>query len=87
LNFNRALIVLVIRSRKPFFKSRPGKYLLVTTLLVVVATLILPYTTLGEVFGFDRLPMLFLLLIGITIVLYIVAAELAKTVFYKKVKF
>jgi Mg2+-importing ATPase len=82
-----SLIVLVIRSRKPFFKSRPGKYLLVTTLLVVVATLILPFTPLGEVFGFNRLPILFFLLIGIIIVLYIVAAELAKTVFYKMVKF
>ena len=82
-----SLIVLVIRSRKPFFKSRPGKYLLMTTLLVVVATLILPFTPLGGMFGFDRLPSPFLLLIGIVIVLYIVAAEVAKTVFYRKVKF
>ena len=82
-----SLIVLVIRSRKPFFKSRPGKYLLMTTLLIVVVTLILPFTTLGEIFGFNWLPISFVLLIGIIILFYIITAEVVKTVFYKKVKF
>ena len=35
-----SLIVLVIRSRKPFFKSRPAKYLLMATLLTVIVTLL-----------------------------------------------
>ena len=82
-----SLIVLVIRSRKPFFKSRPGKYLLMTTLLIVVVTLILPFTPLGEIFGFSWLPISFLLLIGIIILFYIITAEVVKTIFYKKVKF
>ena len=38
-----SLIVLVIRSRKPFFKSRPSKYLLMATLVVVIVTLLLPF--------------------------------------------
>ena len=41
-----SLVVLVIRSRKPFFKSRPGKYLLIATLMIVGVTLIFPYTPL-----------------------------------------
>ena len=45
-----SLIVLVIRSRQPFFKSRPGKYLLMATLSIVVATLILPFTPLAVIF-------------------------------------
>ena len=49
-----SLIVLVIRSRKPFFKSRPSQYLFMATLLVVVVTLILPFTPLGEIFGLAR---------------------------------
>jgi len=36
------LIVLVIRTRKPFFRSRPGRYLAIATILVVAATLALP---------------------------------------------
>ena len=81
-----SLIVLVIRSRKPFFKSRPGKYLLLATLLTAVVTLALPFTPLGAVFGLGPLPFLFLVLIAIIVVLYIISAEMVKTVFYKRVK-
>jgi Mg2+-importing ATPase len=45
-----SLIVLVIRSRKPFFKSRPGKYLLMATLSIVVVTLVLPFTPAALIF-------------------------------------
>jgi Mg2+-importing ATPase len=81
-----SLIVLVIRSRKPFFKSRPGKYLLMATLSIVVVTVIVPVTPLGGILGFSPLPIVFLLLIGIIVLLYIVAAEMAKRVFYRKVR-
>ena len=82
-----SLIVLVIRSRKPFFKSRPGKYLLMATLSIVVVTLILPFTPLAEIFGFSPLPISFLLLIGIIVLFYIITAEIVKKVFYKRVRF
>ena len=82
-----SLIVLVIRTRNPFFKSRPGKYLLMATLLIAIVTLILPFTPLGGIFGFSWLPVSFLVLIGIIILFYIITAEVVKTVFYKKVKF
>jgi len=82
-----SLIVLVIRSRKPFFKSKPGKYLLTATLSITVVTLILPFTPLGEIFGFSPLSRSFLLLIGIIVFCYIITAEMAKRVFYKKIKF
>jgi len=82
-----SLIVLVIRSRKPFFKSRPSNYLLMATLLTVIVTMVVPFTPLGEIFGFSRLPISFLLLIVIIVMLYLIAAEMVKTVFYKKVKF
>jgi Mg2+-importing ATPase len=82
-----SLIVLVIRSRKPSYKSKPGKYLLIATLSIVALTLILPYTPFAGVFGFSPLPVPFLLFIGLIILLYIITAELVKKVFYKKVKF
>jgi Mg2+-importing ATPase len=53
---------------------------------VVIVTVTLPITPLGEIFGFSRLPMAFLLFIGIIVMGYIVTAEIAKTIFYKKVK-
>jgi Mg2+-importing ATPase len=82
-----SLIVLVIRSRKPSYLSKPGKYLLFATLSIVVITFILPYTPLAGIFGFSPLPLPFLLFIGLIILLYIFTAEVVKKVFYKRVKF
>ncbi len=82
-----SLIVLVIRSRRPFLKSPPGVYLLLATLLVVAVTLLFPFTAFGTLFGFTPLPISFMMVVGMIVGLYIVAAELAKQVFYKRVKF
>ena len=82
-----SMIVLVIRSRKPFFRSRPGKYLLIATLSIAVITLIFPFTPLGIVFGFSPLTLTTYLLLLLIVVVYIIAAEITKTIFYKKVKF
>ena len=78
-----SVVVLVIRTRGPFFRSSPGKYLLIATLLTVVVTMVLPFTALGGKFGLTPLPVLFLALMGVIVVLYIVPAEAAKRVFYK----
>ena len=82
-----SMIVLVIRSRKPFFRSQPGKYLLIATLSIFAVTLILPFTPLAGIFGFGPLPVHFLLLIGLIVVCYIFTAEIVKKIFYKRVKF
>jgi P-type Mg2+ transporter len=80
-----SLIVLVIRSRKPFFRSKPGKYLLIATLSIVIITLVLPFTPLGIVFGFSPLGIYTYLLLLLIVVVYIFAAEMTKRYFYKKV--
>lgn len=82
-----SMIVLVIRSRKPFFRSRPGKYLLVATMLIVVLTLGFPLTPFAAPFGFKPLPLEVILILGAVVGLYIFAAETIKRIFYKKVRF
>jgi P-type Mg2+ transporter len=83
-----SLVVLVVRTRMPFFKSIPGKKLLTATLLVISVTLVLPFISVGrKLFGFTALPISFLVLMGVIVALYIISAELVKKVFYKKVKF
>ncbi len=81
-----SVIVLVIRTRRPFYRSRPGKYLLTATLLIAGVTLILPFSPLGALFKFRQLPTPFFIALGAIVVLYIVAAEIAKRLFYKKIK-
>ena len=77
-------IVLVIRTRRPFFRSRPGTLLLAATLVVAGTTIFLPYTPLGALFGFVPLsPLFVLLLLGITGG-YLVASELVKGWFFRR---
>jgi Mg2+-importing ATPase len=80
-----ALIVLVVRTRRPFFRSAPGRPLLIGTLLTVAVTLALPYTPLGALFGFTPLPLGFLGVMGLIVVLYMATAEAAKHWFYRRV--
>jgi Mg2+-importing ATPase len=82
-----SVIVLIIRTRRSFFKSRPGRYLLIATLLILGVTLLFPFTPLGQLFGFNPLPVSFLLLLGIIVILYMIGAEMAKKLFYRRVKF
>jgi Mg2+-importing ATPase len=83
-----SLIVLVVRTRGSCIKSMPGKYLLAATLVIVTITLILPFTAMGgRLFGFIPLPISFLAMMGVIVALYIVSAEVAKKIFYRKVTF
>lgn len=82
-----SMIVLVIRTRKPFFRSMPGKYLLTTTLLVAAITLLFPFTPLAPLFGFQPLPAPFILMLIVLMALYIGLAEVMKMFFYRQVKF
>ncbi|CAJ37738.1 magnesium-translocating P-type ATPase [Methanocella arvoryzae] len=82
-----SLIVLVIRTRRPFFQSKPSRYLVAATLLIALLVLILPYSPLAWLMGFVPLPAHFLMALAVIIVLYIGLAEVAKAVFYRYVKF
>ncbi len=76
-------IVLVVRTRKVFFKSKPGKYLLITTLLIIGFTFLLPVLPLAKVFNFVPLPPLFNLAVVLIVIGYVAMAEVAKRLFYK----
>jgi Mg2+-importing ATPase len=76
---------LVVRTRRPFFRSRPGRLLLASTAAVTVLTFSLPYLPFADALGFvPPSPGLMLALIGVT-ALYVVATELTKQVLYRRV--
>ena len=81
-----SLIVLVVRTRRPFFKSKPGKPLLIATLIIAVLAVIFPYTPLGGYFGFVPLPPGFLVAMAVIVALYMITAEVAKSIFYRRFK-
>jgi Mg2+-importing ATPase len=79
------VILLIVRTRRPFFRSRPGRWLWISTVAVAAAAIALPYLPgAAEVFGFTPLPAtLMLVLVGITLA-YAVANELLKGYFFRR---
>lgn len=76
------LIVLVLRTRKPFFQSLPAWGLQLATLVVVASVLAIPWTPLSPLLGFEPLPLRFVAsLLGI-VICYLFSAEVSKKFFY-----
>jgi magnesium-transporting ATPase (P-type) len=49
-------IVLIIRTRRRVYKSKPSKYLVIFTLVTILLVILIPYTPLGDIFGFVEVP-------------------------------
>ncbi|MFN2168902.1 MAG: magnesium-translocating P-type ATPase, partial [Anaerolineae bacterium] len=78
-----SLVVFALRTRLPLHRSRPGRALLAVTGLMIVVTVLLPYTPLAGLLGFAALPPLYLLAIVAIVVAYVASAELVKRWFYR----
>jgi Mg2+-importing ATPase len=77
------VIALVVRTRRPFYRSRPGKFLLVSTAALVIIALILPYVPAAAVLGFTPLPLGLLVVLCTITAAYVAAAEVAKRWFFR----
>lgn len=79
----QTLIIFAIRTRRiPFLKSRPGGWLTLTTLSVVVVGIALTLSPLASRLGFTPLPWQFFAALVVLTVAYLVLVELTKLVFY-----
>jgi Mg2+-importing ATPase len=78
-------IVLIVRTSQPFYKSMPGRYLLLATVSVMIVVTFLPLTYFAPFLGIVPLPAIFYLWVFIIILLYVITAEMAKKIFYRMV--
>ncbi|HEU4715092.1 MAG TPA: magnesium-translocating P-type ATPase [Pyrinomonadaceae bacterium] len=76
------LIIAVLRTWKPFYKSKLSRPLLIAMIVVLVVTLALPYSPLSSILGFTPLPASSLMLLGMITLLYGAASEIAKRIFF-----
>jgi len=77
------VVALVVRTRRPFFRSKPGKVLLVSTMVLIPVAFAIPYLPHIGVLGFVAVPgSLLAALAGVT-ALYVLATELMKKWFYR----
>jgi P-type Mg2+ transporter len=77
------LVLLVIRTRRPFFRSPIGRGLLVGSLVVAVGSLVLPYVALGRAFGLAPVSGPVLLMLTAVTLAYVVASEIVKRGFFR----
>jgi Mg2+-importing ATPase len=77
-------VLLVLRTRRPFYRSRPGRGLLWSSLAIGAVTLWLPYSPVADVLGLTSLSATLLAtLVAITAV-YVLSAEFLKRFFYRR---
>jgi Mg2+-importing ATPase len=77
-------VVLVLRTHRPAFRSKPGALLLWSTIAVVAATFAIPFLgKLTSVFGFVPLSMPQLAAIVAIVVGYVAATELTKAWYFR----
>ncbi len=81
------VVLWVLRSKKVFYKSKPGKLLLFTTLGMFVLAITLPFTPLGTVLELAVLPLKSMLMLLGVVVLYGISNEILKRFFYRKFHF
>ena len=78
------LIILVMRTWRPFYTSMPSRPLLAAMIIVLLITLALPYSPLSGALGLTPLPISTLLLLGVITLLYAGASELTKKFFHSR---
>jgi Mg2+-importing ATPase len=78
------LIIVVMRTWKPFYKSMPSRPLLVSMIAVLLFTLALPYSPLKGILGLTPLPFSSLMLLALITVAYAAASELTKKYFFAR---
>lgn len=80
----QALIVLFLRTRRvPFFRSRPSWQLASATLLCAAVGAALPFSPLARPLGFVPVPWPILEVIAAIVVVYALAVEITKMLFFK----
>ncbi len=81
----QTLVIYIIRTGKlPFIESRPSRFLVVSSLLIVLIGFIIPFSPLAEVFSFVRPPAFYFYIIGAIVLTYLLLVQTVKTWFIKK---
>ncbi|MEO7996616.1 MAG: magnesium-translocating P-type ATPase [Gemmatimonadaceae bacterium] len=78
------VVALVVRTRLPFFRSRPGNLLLWSSVGFIALTLVIPFLPFDSIFGFVPLSAPMMLSIIAVTVAYVIAVEVGKRFFYRR---
>ncbi len=74
----QTLVIFIIRTAGNPLRSRPSLALTATTIAVVMAGIVIPFTSLGKILGFVRLPFAFFLFLAGASGTYLLLVEFVK---------
>lgn len=77
------LILYIIRTRKTFIKSMPGRWLLVTGILALGITLYLPFSPFAGLLGFSVMHAPVAMAIALILLAYVITADILKVIFFR----
>jgi Mg2+-importing ATPase len=80
----QVLVVFAIRTRRPFFRSRPHGFLVAMAFGSVAVAVVLPLLAVGQWFGFVAPPPLFFVYLIVATAAYLVLVEITKGFFYRR---
>lgn len=78
------LILMIIRTHRPIFRSIPGTYLIWISASLIAITCSLPYLPFHEALGFVSLPVNIIIGMVVIALAYGVVTEYTKALFFKK---
>jgi Mg2+-importing ATPase len=79
------LIIAVMRTWKPFYRSKLSRPLLIAMILVLIITFALPYSPFSALLGFRPLTASSMVLLGTITLFYVVTSEVAKRILLRKI--
>lgn len=80
----QTLVIYIIRTRKiPFLQSSPGKWLLLSTLSIVLIGCLITALPVGRYLGFEPLSWGMILAIAALVLAYLFLVQIVKIIFYK----
>ena len=80
------VVLLVIRTRRFVTRSKPSRFLVLSSVAVLAIVLALPYSPIGNILGLVILPLWTALGLIVIAIAYIITAELTKILFYRQSK-
>jgi Mg2+-importing ATPase len=78
------VVMLVLRTQRPFWRSKPGKGLWISSLVLATVVVSLPYLWIGPHLALDGVPANLLITFAFLIVIYAAVNETAKRIFNRK---
>jgi Mg2+-importing ATPase len=80
----QVLVIFVIRTRRNPLRSHPNRWLILSSLSVVVLAMVLPFSAFAPYLGFAPLPGVYFGLLAVLLFTYLLMVEGAKQWFYRR---